>query len=63
MDTTIFLQREEKLSDNLESFSKIYGESKTYIEPCRTSKMELFAKKFNSFQSLTIFAKSSILYI
>ena len=30
-----------------------------YLEPCKTSKMELFAKKFNA---LSIFAKSSILY-
>ena len=34
-----------------------------YSEPCQASKMELFTKKVNYFQSLTIFAKSSILDI
>ena len=33
------------------------------LEPCQTSKMELFAKRVNGFQPLTIFAKSSILDI
>ena len=31
-----------------------------YSEPSRTSKLELFAKIFNSFSPLTIFAKSFI---
>ena len=30
-----------------------------YLEPCKTSKMELLAKKVNA---LSIFAKSSVLY-
>ena len=32
-----------------------------YSQPSRTSKIELFAKIVNGFQSLTIFAKSFIL--
>ena len=35
--------------------------SEAYSEHCQTSNMELFAKIVNSFLSLTIFAKSSIL--
>ena len=34
--------------------------SEVYSEPCQTSKMELFAKKVNSFVSLTSFAKRFI---
>ena len=34
--------------------------TEAYSEPSRTSKMELFAKIVNSFQRLTIFAKSAI---
>ena len=37
--------------------------SQTHSEPCETSKMELFAKLVNHFQSLNIFPKSSILDI
>ena len=37
--------------------------SEAYSEPCLRSKMELFAKIVNSFQPVTIFAKSSILDI
>ena len=33
----------------------------TFSEPCQTSKMELFEKIVNGFQSLIIFGKSSIL--
>ena len=32
-----------------------------YSKPCKPSKLELFAEIINSFQPLTIFAKSSIL--
>ena len=32
-----------------------------HSEPCQTFKMELFAKIVNGFQTLTVFAKSSIL--
>ena len=32
-----------------------------HSEPCQTLKMELFAKIVNGFQTLTVFAKSSIL--
>ena len=32
-----------------------------YSEPCRSSKMELFARIVNGFQPLTFFAKNSIL--
>ena len=32
-----------------------------YLEPCQIWKMVLLAKTVNSFQSLTIFAKSSVL--
>ena len=31
--------------------------TEAYSEPCQTSKMELFEKKVNSFQPLTIFAR------
>ena len=31
------------------------------LDPCQTSKIELFAKTINDFQSLSTFAKSSIL--
>ena len=31
-----------------------------YLEPCQTSKMELFTKIVNGFSYLNIFAKSSI---
>ena len=34
-----------------------------YSEPSSTSKMMLFAKIVNDFQTLTIFAKSSILFL
>ena len=34
--------------------------SEAYLEPCQTSKTDIFAKIINGFQSLTIFAKSSI---
>ena len=34
---------------------------KPYFEFCQTFKMKLFVKTINSFQPLTIFAKSSIL--
>ena len=35
--------------------------SEAYSEPCQTTKIEVFAKKVNSFSFFTIFAKSSIL--
>ena len=35
--------------------------SEAYSEPCQISKIVRFAKIVNSFQSLTIFAKRSIL--
>ena len=38
-------------------------EPKPYSEPCQTPKIECFVQIVNSFQSLTIFAKSSILDI
>ena len=41
--------------------SKIIIMTKAHSKPCQTSKMELSAKIVNGFQSLTIFAKSSIL--
>ena len=34
---------------------------KAFWEPCQTSELGLFAKIFNDFQLLPIFAKSSIL--
>ena len=37
--------------------------AEVYSEPSRTSKMELFAKLVLGFQLITIFIKSSILYI
>ena len=37
--------------------------SEVYLEPCQTSKMELFAKVVNSFYPQTSFSKSSILDI
>ena len=40
---------------------KIYSIAEAYYEPCRTSKIEPFAKKVNGFQPLTVFAESSIL--
>ena len=46
-------------------FSGILGrgcyKSQVYSEPCRVSKMELFAEEVNGFQPLTSSAKSSIL--
>ena len=35
--------------------------TEVYSEPCKTSKMGLFAKTINGFQLLTIFVKNSIL--
>ena len=35
--------------------------SEVYLEPSRTSKMELFEKIFNDWKAVAIFAKSSIL--
>ena len=40
---------------------EIIPTGEVYSEPSRTSKMELFTKKFNGFFLLTIFAKNSIL--
>ena len=36
-------------------------QTEAYLEPCQTSKEELFAKVVNCFQPWTIFAKNSIL--
>ena len=36
--------------------------SEANVEPCETSKTELFAK-YNGFQPFTVFAKSSIFYV
>ena len=47
----------EQVSD-LRAFSP-----EAYSETSRTSKMELFAKKVNGFQHLTVFVKSSILSV
>ena len=48
---------------HLEIFSKLLlgYNSSTYPQPSQTSKIKLFVKLFNGFQSLTIFAKSSTL--
>ena len=35
--------------------------AKVYSEPCQTSKVTRFAKMFNDFHPLTVFAKRSIL--
>ena len=45
--------------DPLQPCSWFYAEP--HSEPCQTSKMEGFAKIFNGFWSLTIFAKRSVL--
>ena len=42
---------------------KLVYNGRSFLEPSQTSKMELFAKRVNGFQPLTIFAKSSILDI
>ena len=39
----------------------IWKMSEEYLEQLRTSKMELFAKVFNGFKPLIVFAQSSIL--
>ena len=36
---------------------------RVHSEFCQTSKKDLFAKKGNTFQSLTIFSKNSIVYV
>ena len=39
--------------------SNVYWNSEAYLEPCQTSKIDIFAKIINGFQSLTTFTESS----
>ena len=56
------------LTSQLHAFTEKYPKQnmekqnlEAYLEPCQTSKMELFAKIVNDWKPLSIFAKRSIL--